>query len=171
MGGTASPPPVAVPPMPTRYDFETDTEGWRDLKNQNTSLRRATNLAATGGGSLAVDISTRGRGNDGEANSCYVGLDSSRAPLLSVGQTLTMQLWIPVDAQLLGLQPFVVTMDGDWKGTWSPGEAVTRGAWTTVSIRVPDGFAVGKLEWMGVQFITRNGGWSGTVYVDNVVVR
>lgn len=166
LGGNLATGGAAGKPMITGYDFESDAEGWQYLKNQGTAIQQTTERASHGMGSLEAIIDTRGGGN--APRDRYIGLPTTLAPPLVPAQTVTLRVWLPPDVSLSGFQPFVVTTEGDWEGTWIPAGALKRGDWHRVSVKVPERFAGKTLEWMGIQFVTPTNGWRGSVFIDHV---
>lgn len=139
---------VSAPVSPAaRYDFEASAQGW-------TGGVSSTARAYSGVRSLAVAI-TSARAVAQIAN-----------PPIAAGRKVTFRLWIPADAQVASVQPYVME-SGTWRwtGAWTSGATLVKGAWNTLSLTVPS--TAGPLAQLGLELVPQ-GTWRGTVYVDAV---
>ncbi|MBL8956095.1 MAG: hypothetical protein JNK82_35305 [Myxococcaceae bacterium] len=132
---------------PARYNFEASAQGW---SAGSVSATRA----YAGTRSLAVSL-MGARVTPAVTN-----------PPISGGKRVTFRLWVPSNANLTSVQPFVLESN-TWRytGVWTAGSALTKGAWNTLSVNVPANAA--PLYQLGLE-LTPAAGWSGTVYVDSV---
>lgn len=162
-GGTPGP----VGPGPRTFEFEVDAQGWRDLKDQGSVVRSSDSRAFQGRASLAVDLNTLGT-VAGDASQRYIGLPRDLVPSINAGSTLTFRVWLPAGHNLLGVQPFLVSRRGDWMGNWQFTDTLQAATWVELRVSVPPAFEVNRIEWFGVQFQSKPGGWQGTVYIDSV---
>ncbi len=132
---------------PARYSFESSAQGW---SGGATSATRA----FAGARSLAVNVT-----------SSRVSA-SVASPPIAAGKRVTFHLWVPANANLASVQPYVLE-SGTWRwtGTWTAGAALVTGAWNTLSVTVPAN--AGALSQLGLE-LTASSGWTGTVYLDSV---
>ena len=89
-------------------------------------------------------------------------------PAAKAGQTVTMYVYLPADARISGVQPFVqqnASGGNVWTGNYQPASALKFGAWNKLSVQVPANAAL--LSSLGVEFTT-NGTYNGSVCVDSV---
>jgi hypothetical protein len=79
---------------------------------------------------------------------------------------VTFHVWIPSDASLASVQPYVLE-NGTWRwtGAWTAGSALVKGAWNTLRVGVPTNAQ--PLYQLGIE-LTAASTWRGTVYVDSV---
>jgi hypothetical protein len=158
-GGTTTPPPTTPPPATdtSDYNFEGDAQGWTRSGAPITSTSRSTAQKFAGASSLAVAINGSGSPMVSVAN-----------PAPKAGQVVTFHIYLPADAKISAVQPFVLqNAAGNWKwtGNWQPISALRLGAWNTLTVTVPSNASL--LASLGVSFTT-SGTYAGTVYVDSV---
>lgn len=103
-----------------------------------------------------------------DAKDVYIGVPRALTPVLHAGQEIRYRVWVPANNKLAGVQPFVVTSEGRWQGEWRHIDQINKDAWNDFVVRLPADFQVGKLEWVGVQVITGDNGWKGSVFIDSV---
>lgn len=130
-----------------RYDFESGTQGWSGGSSSSTR-------AYSGTKSLAVSL-TSAKVTPNVAN-----------PPIAAGKRVTFRLWVPADASLASVQPYVMEAGSwRWTGAWAAGSTLTKGAWNTLSLTVRADS--GPLVQLGLELVAQ-GTWRGTVYVDAV---
>ncbi|MBK7859985.1 MAG: hypothetical protein IPJ65_15455 [Archangiaceae bacterium] len=130
-----------------RYDFESGAQGWLNASSSSTR-------AYSGTKSLAVNVTS-------STVSPQVA-----SPPIGGGKKVTFRLWVPSDAQLASVQPYVMeTGTWKWTGAWASGSTLTRGAWNTLGVTVPATSV--SLVQLGIE-LTAQGTWRGTVYLDAV---
>lgn len=135
------------PPSSARYDFESGAQGW-------TGGTGSAARAYSGARSLAVAI-TSTRAAPQIAN-----------PPIAAGRKVTFRLWLPTDAQVASVQPYVMEKSTwRWTGAWTSGSTLQKGAWNTLSVTVPSN--AGALAQLGLELVPQ-GTWRGTVYLDAV---
>src|SRR4029077_1564606 len=92
------------------------------------------------------------------------------APPVHASQTVTFHVFIPADAHLDWIQPFVQEGEAggwNWHGNWQPLRALQLGQWNTLTVDVPaDAQAI---QAIGVEFFSSVAS-SDTVYVDSVQI-
>lgn len=127
-------------------------------------VSRTTTRAASGSSSLEVMLDV----DKNALKDIYIGVPSSLTPVLRAGQEVRYRVWVPANHKLAGVQPFVVTSAGRWQGQWRQIDGLTKDSWNDIAVKLPADFEVDKLEWVGVQFITGDNGWKGSVFIDSV---
>jgi hypothetical protein len=165
-----------LPVMRTSYNFETDIESWStsSLQRNQVGIDFAVSAAqaASGTNALAVMVDTNGKDFTDATKvgaSYFVGVVSPADFVLKGGQVVTYEVFVPADAPILGVQPFLMTTDRlkwNWFGTFIDGPNVKRGEWVSITVKYPDN--IEEFWEIGVQFIF-NDVWKGSVYVDNVI--
>ena len=89
-------------------------------------------------------------------------------PAAKAGQTVTFQVYLPADARISAVQPFVQQDAAGgylWTGNYKSLSSLKLGAWNTIQVQVPANASL--LSSLGVEF-TLNGTYSGNVCIDSV---
>lgn len=87
-------------------------------------------------------------------------------PLASppAGATVTFRVYVPSDAPLVSLTPYMMDSNWQWTDSWNPN--LLRDAWVTVTAVVPANAAL-PLNQLGVKFYL-NAPYEGPIYIDAV---
>ena len=148
-----------------QYGFESATQGWVLIDTTQTLIPGATasSTAETfaGGASLAVTL------NVPAASNAYAEYSAPNlAPL--AGATVAFHVWLPANATLLAIQPYVMDANYVWTGSYVELGQLAPGCWSTIKVVVPATFVAPAFQ-IGVQFITAStAGYGGVAYVDAV---
>lgn len=157
-GGSATPTPTPTPtPSAVDYDFETGLQGWQSNGAPVAAVGTTTSRRYAGSRAMAVRINGSGKAAVKVLN-----------PAAKAGQTVTAYVYLPPDARISGVTPFVqqnASGGNVWTGNYQPASALKFGAWNKVSVTVPSNASL--LSSMGIEFTT-NGTYSGSVCIDNV---
>ncbi len=161
------------PPDTTRFNFEQSTQNWVDLGasrgTQAVGLAPARTTERSFGGmaSLRYEINVP----HGTRERLVGVVTKDRIGPLPVGATVTYQVWVPEGHKISDLQGFMqTTTSGSWVSEGRSGSQIGAGAWTQLSIRVPESYAGRDPLELGVRLLV-NGPWSGVVYIDAVHVQ
>lgn len=178
-GPSTAPPPMNPPPPvdaapdllptlptadPTRFNFETDRQGWGDLRNKGTAVRRSTAKPYAGVGSLEIDLL-------GDSLDRYVGV--AGALPLPPGTPITYRIWIPAGPRYTMIQAFILYFQKGqamsiWEGHFQLPAAAPQfktNQWNTFTVVVP-ATSTGLVE-IGVNFVT-SGITNAKAYIDSV---
>jgi len=149
-GTTPTPTPSNV-----KYGFEGGTtQGWGPAWGKIATSNSST-VAYSGTHSLAIGLSSTG------ASYPAVEVAPPKAGL-TVGGTVTYEVWEPVTATIAYVRPYVT--DLNWIEVFAPAHTLTPGKWTTISWKVPrvNGFTTLGLE------VDNPTAWRGTINLDTV---
>ncbi|MHB8065950.1 MAG: PKD domain-containing protein, partial [Ruminiclostridium sp.] len=98
---------------------------------------------------------------------------NSSVPVLAPGQTMTFRVWIPADAPIKTIQPFVMPHDAswgkiEWYSAWKSYDTVNKGSWNefTVTLPLTADTTLTQVQY-GVQVETSAEG-NFTMYVDSI---
>lgn len=173
----SSPEAPPGPPPVLHFDFESGTEGWRDIRYQffgvpQTPVTSSSAQAHRGTRALAMTIST---GN--ESVHPTFGLPAaSIQPPLKAGSRIEQWVWFPAGARLIGVQGFVYCyrqgMGAKWFGQQTPIHQLVPGAWNRLQHQVPPDLdvAAGGVIDFGVEWVGEGPLSPLTVYIDDVSV-
>ncbi len=151
---------------PTRFNFETNSQGWADLRGKVTNLRRSTAKPYAGLGSLEIDLV----GVDFER---FVGVSSGGTMAPPAGASITFRVWIPSGPKYNLVQAFILYFPkGQTTSVWE-GQAMSpmsvpplkTDQWNTFKVTVPL-TSTGVAE-IGVNFFT-SGSTNAKAYIDSV---
>ncbi|NBD09134.1 hypothetical protein [Corallococcus silvisoli] len=150
---------AGTPADPSKYGFESSTQGWAASGAVLSSVSTSASQAFAGTRSLAVPFNgTSGKGTVAVANAAVPS-----------GTTVTFRLWLPTGSKLTGVQPYALegaAADWRWTGNWVAASSLKSGAWNTITVKLPSG-STQPLYQLGVEF-QASGGWTGTAYLDAV---
>jgi len=138
-----------------QFNFESGTHGF--VGTGGLTLSSSADRAYAGAKSLKVALS--------------VGSGSHYAKLanpanLTAGKTVTFRVWVPANAAISAIQPYVMDNNWAWTGNYQPYANLSKGAWNTITVTIPSN-AVNPMKEIGVQVQT-SGSYSGSVYVDSI---
>lgn len=136
-----------------RYDFERSA-GWLGVDGSAESALPSPERAFTGAMSLKVDI-------DGSYDARFF---TRPAPSPTAGAIVSYRVYIPGDAPVTALQPYVMDGNWVWKDSWNPN--LPKNTWVTVTVAVPAGAKL-PLNELGMK-VYFNAPYSGPIYVDSV---
>ncbi len=158
------PPRVDPPDQPAlddaRFNFEADTQGWIGLPEEvgeGGFMQVSTSMTEqfSGSASLAGSITSTGT-----AEYWMMVQDPGAIP---AGTRVTFHVFLPPEAQIRSLEPYVTDAAGVYTASmWMYPQT---GAWTTLTVMVPDDAVT--ITSLGIEFWTE-GTWNGTVYLDSV---
>jgi hypothetical protein len=172
--------PGADGPAPLfHYDFESGTQGWKDIRYMHYGVREtpvttSSAVAHRGARSLAMTIMT----TDEKILPSF-GVDAR--PIkdrLIAGTRIEHWVWFPAGARLLGVQGFVYCYrlgeaEPRWEGNLTPIGDLMPGRWNRIEHQVPANVDVPAggvvdfgIEWNGEGALTQ----PLTVYIDDVSV-
>ncbi|MBC7983015.1 MAG: hypothetical protein H7Y02_04085 [Candidatus Obscuribacterales bacterium] len=139
------------------YHFEYTTHSWYNEGQPIASITSSTTQKFAGSASLAVQFNGSG----------FVSVGAMYPPLLA-GKTVAFHLYLPANATIDWVQPFVLEDYAGgwaWHGNWQLVSNLQRGAWNTITVNVP---ASAQPAWrLGVEFYTSQP-YNGTVFIDSV---
>lgn len=150
---------MGAPSDPSRYGFESTTQGWGTSGGILSSVASSADRSFAGDSSLKLNVS-------GAAGSARARVTNPPTP---AGATVTFRIFLPAGTAVSAVQPYVLQgAAGSWRwtGAWRAASSLTAGAWNTISLQVPSNAAVPLAE-LGVE-ITTQASWSGALYVDAV---
>ncbi len=85
---------------------------------------------------------------------------------LTTGKTVTFRVWVPGNANLTAIQPYVKDNNWLWTGNYQSYANLTKNAWNTITVSIPTS-SVNPIKELGVQVITSSS-WNGSIYIDNI---
>jgi hypothetical protein len=146
-----------------QYNFESTIQSWGMATGDGsfTSITRDTSRHFAGLASLAGAITA--------TNAATYQL-LVLPPAIPAGATVTFHLFVPTDAAIDWVQPYLQengtsTPTFRWTGNYTLATGISLGTWTTLMVVVPT--PVAPLVSLGVQFHT-SAAWTGTVYIDSI---
>ena len=146
-----------------RYDFETSVQSWKIGDGSAPSLTIASSAAQhfDGQASLAVSFSASGP-------SWYELMVDPVTPAIPAGALVTLHIFVPADAALLWVKPYVQETANawTWTGLLADAACLSRDTWTTLQVSVP-AIGTAPVARLGMHFYLA-AAWSGTIYVDGV---
>jgi hypothetical protein len=139
------------------FSFESGTHGF--AATGGATLSASNEQAFAGAQSLKLSADT-----SGAASNIYAKLNN---PLgLTIGGTYKFRIWVPSDANIAAVQPYV--MDGSW--TWTGNnveyDQLEKNSWNTVSLTIPAN-AANPINEIGVQLSTSDA-FNGSIYMDSI---
>lgn len=167
-GGSGGMPQTTTVSDPSRYNFERDAQDWHDLRGGDTAVTRSTTRSFAGAASLRVDLDVP-TDRDGRC----IGLDGTQVSV-APGTRVWFRFWLPADAALSAVQPYVMYWDGDpraggrsrWSGHWAMLADLRVGDWNDVFVDAP--LDLVQLAELGVQFLSYQQPWHGVAFIDAV---
>jgi hypothetical protein len=146
-----------VKPDPTKFNFETDTQGWSAGGAPIAGIATSTAQHFAGKQSLAVNF------NGAPAGASSVSLSNVVVP---AGATVTFHVWVPAGHQITTIEP--ILQDFNWVGTqsWYAGGSLSTNAWNTLTVTMPPN-AIAPLKSLSLK-ITTGAAWTGTLYIDSI---
>jgi probable HAF family extracellular repeat protein len=140
------------------YTFEGGDDGWHSTGEPIVTVARTDERKFAGTRSLGITFNSGGFAS--------VSVD---VPPAHAGQLVTFRVFIPADARLDWIQPFVLEgLEGGWRwsGNWLPLDALQLGAWNTLTVQIPSDAT--PLWQMGVEFFSSEDIAGTKVYIDSV---
>jgi hypothetical protein len=146
-----------VNPDPTKFNFETDTQGWSAGGAPIAGIATSTAQHFAGKQSLAVNF------NGTTAGASSVSLSNVVVP---AGAKVTFHVWVPAGHQITAIEP--ILQDFNWVGTqsWYGGGSLSTNAWNTLTVTMPPN-AIAPLKSLSLK-ITTGAAWTGTLYIDSI---
>jgi hypothetical protein len=147
-------------PDPTRYNFESSSQGWGMAAGGDpfSSVGRSTAQRFSGSASLAGTVSAA-------SGKTYILEVSPPVPAIPAGASVTFHVYVPAAAQLSSVQPYVLNDVFKFIGVNTGAASLKRDGWTTIVLPVPASET--NVIRLGVQFAS-SGAWTGTVYLDSI---
>jgi aryl-phospho-beta-D-glucosidase BglC (GH1 family) len=145
---------AGVNPDPTKFSFETHTQGWSAGGAPITGI--ATSTAQHHAGKQSLAVSFNGAGGDSSLNISGV--------VVPAGATVTFRVWVPSGHPVTSIEPYLQDHNWEWTSSWYG--SFTAGAWNTLTVKVPSG-ATPPLQRLGLK-ISTGAAWTGTLYVDSI---
>lgn len=145
------------------FDFDSDAQGWGvDVSDADDGgpLKTSvdTSVKADGAGSLKVEF-------EGGFEKYFLLGPSSWYEGLEAGQEIKFKVFVPADANVTSLQPFLQYSDAwTWADLWF--DAIEDDQWVDVAWTVPDAVADNVVQF-GILFNTSDTE-AATVYVDSI---
>ena len=140
---------------PTKFNFETDTQGWSASGALITGIATSTAQHFAGKQSLAVNFVGGAAGDSSVVVSDLV---------VPAGATLTFHIWVPAGHQVTSIVPILQDFNWVWtQGWWGN---LTAGAWNTRTYTMPSG-GTAPLKHLTLK-ISTGAAWTGTLYIDSI---
>ncbi|NMA66170.1 MAG: PKD domain-containing protein, partial [Clostridiaceae bacterium] len=149
----------------SKFSFEDGTDGGFATDGTETSTIANSNVRAFRGlSSLRWDINSSG---EGEALLIMDG-DNMVAP----GETIVYRIWVPEDAQIGAIQPYIMPHTSDWEesfwnSTWGGYSSLEKEAWNEFTLTLPEDTDPSLPQQLGIQIMTSGEG-EFTVFVDSI---
>ncbi|TYQ15029.1 UNVERIFIED_CONTAM: FOG: PKD repeat [Acetivibrio alkalicellulosi] len=151
-----------------KFNFEDGTLHSFNVGGDVTSeISNTSSKAFRGNRSLKWDITSTGMEEKAIAN---ILIDGS--PIVKPGETITYRVWIPSDAPIRSIQPYIMphSIDWtfiDWNSTWGGYEYLKKDDWNEFTLLFPETSDGLLPQQIGIQCET-NGAGSFTLYVDSI---
>lgn len=148
-------------------NFEDGTiNGFTTNDSTTTKLSVTSDKAFQGNKSLQWDaVGSKDGKVDAEIN--------SSVPVLTPGQSMTFRVWVPADAPIKSIQPYVMPHNPDWTATewnssWKGYDMIKKGDWNEFTVTLPLTSNVDLTQCQfGIQVETSGEG-NFTMYVDSI---
>jgi hypothetical protein len=145
-----------------RYSFEGDVQGWANGTfpglTRFAAIATSTTQRFAGGSSLAGTINSTGVAT-------YNVTAAPPVPAIPAGATITFHVYVPAGALVDYVQPYIQESAPSYRWTGT-GIVIPQAVWNTLTVTTPN--PILPIAFLGIQFVTLPGTWSGTVYVDSV---
>lgn len=143
----------------TVFDFETSLQFWTSNSPGILSVGIVTTRAFSGTRSLAVQLKAAAALNASRVSTA-VDLDLA-------GGTASFHCWFPSKMPISALRPFAKDDAGNMYGPSLSGTAIAYGSWLAPTLTIPA--TAGRIKEVGFE-IDVSAAWSGTFYIDRVVL-
>lgn len=149
----------------SKFNFEDGSKGGFSTSGTEAStIANTTDKAFKGGNSLKWDISSSAEGDamlliDGDA-------------FVAPGATITYRVWVPDDAPINAIQPYIMPHTPDWEeafwnSAWAGYYMLEKNAWNELTLTLPEDVDPELPQQMGIQVLTTDEG-EFTLYVDSI---
>ncbi len=151
-----------------RFNFEDGTlQGFLTGGDVSSEISNSSTKSFRGERSLKWDISSIGTEDEPIAN---IVIDGDL--LVKPGETVTYRIWIPADAPIRSIQPYIMPHSSDWTtfdwySTWAGYEYVEKGAWNEFTLTLPETADHSLPQQFGIQCEVSGSG-DFTIYVDSI---
>lgn len=152
----------------TRLNFEDGTlQGFMAGGDVSSKISNTSTKSFRGEHSLKWDISSTGTEDEPIAN---IVIDDSS--LVKSGETITYRIWIPSNAPIRSIQPYLMPHSSDWtyfdwNSTWAGYESIKKGEWNEFTLVFPETSDDSLPQQLGIQ-CELNGSGEFTIYVDSI---
>jgi len=142
---------------PSRFNFESDVQGWSAGGAPIAGIATSTAQHLAGKQSLAVNFN----GTTNGASSVSLG-----NVVVPAGATLTFHVWVPAGHQITSIEPIIQDYNWGWTQSWYGGGNLATNAWNTLTVTMPAN-AIAPLKSLSLK-ITTGAAWTGTLYMDSI---
>lgn len=137
------------------------TEGW---SSESSSVSNSTERAFSGDHSLRWDVNTD--------TAEFLTISTDIAGLAPPGSKVIYRIWVPADAPITWIQPFLMPHSPDWlisrwHGEWRSGDNLKANEWNEFSLTLDSDIDTEYLQYVGVQLQT-SAPSNFTLYIDAV---
>jgi hypothetical protein len=162
------------------YNFETGTQGWKDIRHGYYKVREipveptTERFAGKGGIKISLDLTMAPAilGFPNEQYQRYIGIFRNFGSALPPGRVVTMRFWFPTGG-ISYVQPFVIYDDTSGRSRWFSNRqgdvyfasSLRPGEWNTLTVVVPSDSR--EVTQLGMQWATE-GARNVTVYMDSI---
>jgi len=150
----------------SKINFEDGTVNGFDTNGTSSTVSTTTDRAFKGTQSLEWKISSTVGGK------AEIKLNSNKV-VLAPGSTMTFRVWVPSDAPIKSIQPYIMPHDSswltsEWNSSWISYDNIKKGDWNECTVTLPSTTNTSLTEQQfGIQIETTAQG-SFTVYVDSI---
>ena len=151
----------------TKINFEDDTlQGFMTNTTAESALSVTSDKAFKGANSMKWVVTATAAGKADAV------VNFSKA-VLTPGSAVTFRLWIPADAPIKSIQPYIMPHDATWKTTewnsaWASYDTVVKNGWNEFTVTLPSTASTTLTEQqIGIQLQTTGTG-TCTLYVDSI---
>ncbi len=153
------------------FGGDTSDFGWEDgtldgfySGSDESVLSTSTDKAFKGSYSLKWDITGAAEGTFDMKKDCDA--------IVPAGSKVYFRVWIPANAPISAIQPYVMPHNADWtealwNGAWGDYNSAKKGEWNEYSVTLPEDTDMTLSQQIGIQCITSGEG-EFTLYVDSI---
>jgi len=149
----------------SKFNFEDGTKGGFSTSGTEAStIVNTTEKAFKGGNSLKWDITSSAEGD--------AMLLTDGKPFVEPGTTITYRIWVPADAPISAIQPYIMPhtpdwSDAFWNSTWGAYFTLKKDEWNELTLTLPEDADPELPQQLGIQVLTSGKG-EFTLYVDSI---
>jgi PKD repeat protein len=147
----------------SKFNFEDGSKGGFSTSGTEAStITNTADKAFKGGNSLKWDITSSAEGD--------AMLSTDGKVFVEPGTTITYRVWVPADAPINGIQPYIMPHTPDWEdafwnSTWGDYGMLKKDAWNELTLTLPEDEDPELPQQLGIQVLTSDEG-EFTLYVD-----
>ncbi|REE81511.1 cadherin-like protein [Paenibacillus taihuensis] len=141
------------------FNFENGTQNFTGAGG--ASLSSSSEQSYAGAQSLKMSVNVTGA-----STSPFAKLGNPAG--LTAGSTYEFHIWVPSNANIAGVQPYMMDKNWSWTGSLVSYSSLAKDSWNTLALTIPAS-AANPFNELGVQLQT-SGDFNGSIYIDSIAL-